>query len=243
MASAGRFGIVLFTILASLTLLSYAVGWAIGSPALVPVLNTLPGLAFMCAALRRGQTPRAIALMLGWAAVMGIGATLMSYLSPARTATLFLNGERYAAEMMLWVRTGIGEESSPARFVPSHAAHAAAFCALSLVSGSVLSMPMGAVLMNDMGHYVGALAAVSARPALTACLAWAPWSLVRITSFVVLGVVFGGPVLSRLGRFPFSLRVHVRWLALAAGGLFLDVVLKWLMAPAWSRLLRAAAGW
>jgi hypothetical protein len=238
-----RFEIVRFTVLASLTLFSYAIGWAIGAPAAVPILNTLPAFTFMYAALRRGQTSHAIVLMLGWAAVMGIGATLVSYLDPARTAALFLNGERYAAEMMLWVRTGIGEESSPIRFVPSHAAHAAVFCALSLATGSVISMVMGAVLMNYMGHYVGRLAAVSARPALTACLAWAPWSLVRIASFVVLGVVLGGPLLSRLGRFPFRLRAHARWLALAAGGLFLDVVLKWLMAPAWSRLLRAVVGW
>ena len=232
-----------FTILASLTLLSYAAGWAIGVPAIVPVLNTLPALAFMYAALRRGRTSQAIVLMLLWAAVMGVAATLLSYLSPARTAALFLNGERYAAEMMLWVRTGLGEESSPARFLPSHAAHAAAFCALSRATGSMLSMPMGAVLMNSMGHYVGELAAVSARPALTACLAWAPWSLVRIVSYVLLGVVLGGPVLSRLGRFPFRLRAHARVLALAAGGLLLDVVLKWLMAPVWSRLLRVVVGW
>ena len=232
-----------FTILASLTLVSYAAGWAIGVPAIVPVLNTLPALAFMYAALRRGRTSQAIVLMLLWAAVMGVAATLLSYLSPARTAALFLNGERYAAEMMLWVRTGLGEESSPARFLPSHAAHAAAFCALSLATGSVLSMPMGAVLMNSMGHYVGELAAVSARPALTACLAWAPWSLVRIVSYVLLGVVLGGPVLSRLGRFPFRLRAHARVLALAAGGLLVDVVLKWLMAPVWSRLLRVVVGW
>jgi len=234
---------VRFTILASLTLVSYAAGWAIGVPAIVPVLNTLPALAFMYAALRRGRTSQAIVLMLLWAAVMGVAATLLSYLSPARTAALFLNGERYAAEMMPWVRTGLGEESSPARFIPSHAAHAAAFCALSLATGSMLSMPMGAVLMNYMGHYVGRLAAVSARPALAACLAWAPWSLVRIVSYVVLGVVLGGPVLSRLGRFPFRLRAHAQALALAAGGLLVDVVLKWLMAPVWSRLLRVVVGW
>jgi hypothetical protein len=232
-----------FAILAGLTVLSYAVGWAIGIPALVPVLNAVPAFAFMSAALRRERTSRAIALMLGWAVVMGVGATLMSYLSPARTARLFLNGESYRDEMMSWVRTGIGAESDPARFIPSYAAHAAAFSVLSLATGSMLSMPMGALLMNYMGHYVGTLAAVSARPALTACLAWAPWSLIRIASYVVLGVVMGGPVLSRLGRFPFRLRSHIGLLALAAAGLLVDVVLKWLMAPAWSRLLRGVVGW
>jgi hypothetical protein len=56
-----RFRVVRFAILASLTLLSYAAGWAIGVPAIVPVLNTLPALAFMyrhsAAARRRRPSP------------------------------------------------------------------------------------------------------------------------------------------------------------------------------------------
>jgi hypothetical protein len=94
-----------------------------------------------------------------------------------------------------------------------------------------------------MGHYVGALAASSARPLLTMVVAWSPWAVIRVTSFVAIGVILSGPVLSRIAR------VRVDWssarpLLLAAyGGLVIDVVLKALLAPAWQRLLLRVVGW
>ena len=42
-------------------------------------------------------------------------------------------------------------------------ARGAVFSGLALATGGVAAMPMGAVLMNYMGHYVGALAAVEPR--------------------------------------------------------------------------------
>ena len=63
-------------------------------------------------------------------------------------------------------------------------------------------MPMGAVLMNYMGHYVGTLAAAEPRVRpLTMMLAWHPWAVIRVISFVIIGVVLSAPLLSRLGRF------------------------------------------
>jgi hypothetical protein len=70
-----------------------------------------------------------------------------------------------------------------------------------------------------------------------------PWALIRIASFVTLGVVLAGPLLGRIFRFPYRLRDQARWMALAGGGLALDVVLKWALAPAWREMIRSAAGW
>jgi len=115
--------------------------------------------------------------------------------------------------------------------------------ALALASGSVLAMPMGAALMNYMGHYVGALAAASTHPAQAAALAWHPWAVIRIISFVVLGVVLSLPVLSRVLKFSVDWRRARRLLMFATAGLAADVLLKSLLAPAWQRLLLRAAGW
>jgi hypothetical protein len=104
-------------------------------------------------------------------------------------------------------------------------------------------MPMGALLMNYMGHYVGTLAAASRQPAMTLLLAWHPWAVIRVISFVVIGVVLSVPLLSRIGRF------HVDWIAArkllcwAGAGLVADIVLKALLAPAWQRLLLRSVGW
>lgn len=226
----------------ALTALSDAVALAIGVPALVPLLNTLAAFPFMYASLGRGQVAQAIARMLVWAAVLGASATILAYARPLQTARLFLHAPAYEREMLAWVLTGQGAESDPARFIPQHAADAAIFCGLSLTTGGAAAMPMGAALMNYMGHYVGALAARSPRPLPTAVLAWHPWALVRIASFVTLGVLLAGPLLSRIGRFPFQLRAHTRLFGAAAVGLILDVLLKWMLAPAWRRLLAGLLG-
>jgi hypothetical protein len=193
----------------------------------------------MIAALRRREVTRGIAWMLVWAAAMAVCSTLLSYGAPDLTDTLFINGAAYRREMFAWVWTGVGRESDPSRFIPNHLFHAAVFCALSIATGSVLSMPMGALLMNYMGHYVGALAATSRQPAVTMILGWVPWAIVRIVSFVALGVVLGGPVLSRVARFEFKLRDHQRIIALACIGLVVDIVMKALLAPVWQRWLKA----
>jgi hypothetical protein len=225
------------------TLLSYGIAWLIGVPVLVPILNTIASFPFMVLALRRGDVRLAVVRMLLWALTMGIVATLLSYARPAQTEALFLRGEAYRTEMFAWVMTGRGAESSPAQFLPQHARDAAVFAALALATGGALAMPMGAALMNYMGHYVGTLAAASRHPALTMVLAWHPWAVIRVISFVILGVVLSTPLLSKLFRF------RVQWVTMrplliaACVGLVIDVVMKALLAPAWQRLLLRVVGW
>ena len=225
------------------TLFSYAIGWAIGIPALVPALNTLASYPFMVLALKRGDLRLAVGRMLLWALTMGVAATALSYARPAETGRLFIRAQAYRAEMFEWVRTGRGPESTPSQFLPQHAGHAALFSTLTLASGGVLGMPMGAVLMNYMGHYVGTLAESSVHPARTVLLAWHPWAVIRVISFVVIGVVLSAPVLSRVGRFRVDRIAARRLLTWAAAGLLLDAALKAMLAPTWQRLLIRSAGW
>jgi hypothetical protein len=225
------------------TLLSYAVGWAIGVPVLIPVLNTLASFPFMVLALKRGDLQLALARMLIWALTMGAAATMMSYVRPAQTDALFLRGESYRAEMFSWVLTGQGAESTPSQFIPQQAGHAVLFSGLALATGGVAAMPMGAILMNYMGHYVGTLAAASRRPLLTVVLGWHPWAVIRVISFVVIGVVLSAPLLSRMGSFRVDRRAARTLLLVAVAGLAADIILKTLLAPAWQRLLLSVVGW
>ena len=225
------------------TALSYGVASMVGVPVLVPVLNTLPAFPFMIGALRRGRVDQAVVRMLIWAAALGISATIASYVSPPAMARLFLHGEAYRKEMFLFVMTGQGTEGNIRAFLPQHLLHAVAFCGLALASGSLLAMPLGAALMNYMAFYVGALGAASLRPISAMALAWVPWALIRIVSFVTLGVLLGGPVLGRLFHFQYHLRDQRRWLAWAFAGLAADILLKWALASWWRGLIRAATGW
>ena len=225
------------------TLVSYAAGWSIGLPVLVPILNTLASYPFMIAALRRGELRLAVARMLIWALTMGVAATALSFARPAETGQLFIRAQAYRAEMFEWVLTGRGAESTPSAFIPQHLGHAALFSTLTLATGGALGMPMGAVLMNYMGHYVGTLAETSAHPARTVLLAWHPWAVIRVISFVVIGVVLSAPLLSRIGKFRVDWMTGRRLLAWASAGLVLDILLKALLAPTWQRLLLRSAGW
>ena len=104
-------------------------------------------------------------------------------------------------------------------------------------------MPLGAMLMNYMAYYVGALGAASVHPWKAMALAWAPWAIIRIAGFVTLGVVLGGPVLARTLGFEYRLRAQLRWIGLAGAALLADVGMKWALAPIWREMIRNAAGW
>jgi hypothetical protein len=225
------------------TALSYAAAWVLDIPILVPILNTAASFPFMLLALKRGDVRLAVARMLLWAWTLAVCATLLSYARPAESESLFLRSEAYRTEMFRWVLTGRGPESTPAQFIPQQAGQALLFSGLALMTGGAAAMPAGALLMNYMGHYVGALAAASRRPALTMLLAWHPWAVIRVISFVTLGVVLSVPVLARLGRFDIDSLAARRLLVLASAGLIVDIALKWLAAPAWQRMLLRAVGW
>lgn len=225
------------------TALSYLVAAVIGVPALVPILNVVPAFPFMVASLRRGRTGEAVGRMLIWAAALAVCATVFSYMDTAGAGRLFLRGETYRREMFEYLTTGYGREGDPGAFIPQHLAHAAVFSALALATGATLAMALGALLMNYMAYYVGALGASSTHPWQAMFLAWAPWALIRVVSFVTLGVVLGGPLLGRVLRFPYGLAGQTRWIALAAAGLALDIALKWALAPAWREMIRNAARW
>ena len=227
------------------TVVSYALGWLIGVPALVPILNAAVAWWLMAALLRRGEMRRAIAIMLVWALTMGVTSTVMAASGWSRRSDgsdLFLRSN-YRDEMIEWVKTGRGAESQPNVFVPRHLGYALVFSAAAIATAGLSAMPMGAVLMNQMGEYVGAMAGDSINPLASAVLGWHPWAVVRVIGFVIIGVVLSGPLLSRWSGTPFSLGAHRRWLQLAVGLIGLDLALKWALAPAWSRILRGIAGW
>ena len=216
------------------------VGFLIGSPALLPVLSAAPGYAAMYLSLRRGRRAAAAGLMLLWAAALGASATGAAYLFPERAAVVTLHGPAYWEEMRGWVETGQGTESEPAKFLPQHVLHTVLFAGLSLVTGSILSIVFGAALMNYMGYYVARVAALStAHPVLTAFLGWHPWSVIRVGSFVVIGVILAEPAFSRVQGIRRPIGASRRWLALAGAGLVVDLALKTLAAPYWPAILRS----
>jgi len=217
---------------------SLLLGFWIGVPWLVPILNAAPAHAVMSWCLLRGARRKAVGLMLWWALWMAIAATALIAADPwGNASAVVIHGADYAAEMQRWVATGIGCESTPSCFVPQQLFHAALFSVLALATASVAALTMGSILMNYMSFYVASVASASARPMLTAVLGWHPWAIVRIISFVILGVILAEPLLCRLGKRP-AMAGRLPWILVAVGGLAADILIKTLLAPTWSELLR-----
>ena len=221
------------------TAASYPIGLALGLPWLLPLLNCAPAWMLMTALLLRGERRAAVLAMLAWAAAMAACGVTAFALWPRPVDAVVIHGPAYRDEMFAWIRTGIGTESSPRRFLPQHATHLALFVATSLATASVLSIAMGAVLMNYMSFYVASLARAGAPAWAVVFLGWQPWALCRVAAFAILGAVLAEPVLFRLARRPHpGLRAARPYLLAAAAALLADVALKAALAPWWGAWLR-----
>ncbi|HEY3175633.1 MAG TPA: hypothetical protein VGK94_07720 [Candidatus Polarisedimenticolia bacterium] len=241
-ASSPRSFAGLLASLAAATVAASLAGLLLGIRWLTPILDALPAWIFMATALRRGSRARAIGLMLWWAFWLATTAVVFTILAPGQAERGIFNGAAYRDEMLAWISSGAGRESTPTLFIPQHLTHAATFCIVTLATGGALSLVMGAVMMNYMSFYVGALigqCAGSPAHSTAMLLAWNPWSMMRVVSFVILGVVLAEPLLSsRLGgEWPDPLGRR-RWIVIAIAGLVLDLLLKGALAPLWPSLLR-----
>ena len=228
--------LVLLVVLAAV--LSYPIGLALGVPWMLPILNAAPAYAAMVTLLRRAEPRRAVVVMLVWAAALALAGTFTFAVWPRSPGALILHGPEYRDEMFAWIRTGAGTEGSPRLFIPQHAIHLAAFVVLSLATASLLSITMGAVLMNYMGFYVASMARAGAPIWAVVLLGWQPWAIARVSAFSVLGVVLAQPLLGRLTKGLAPMRVSRPLVIAAAVLLLVDVVLKAMLAPTWGLALR-----
>lgn len=227
-------------LLAAATIALTFLGYHSRLPWLLPLLQVVPAYPFLVRDLKEGKIPLAVLRMLAWAVILAVTMGTLALHSPETGAASVLHGEAYRDEMIRWIRTGVGTESMPSRFLPQHLLHAAAFAALSLATGSLLSLVLGAVLMNYMSFYVGSLLSLARRPGIVLLCGWPPWSILRVTAFVILGVVLAGPLLRRVAGIPFRWADRRGWILAAAAGLVLDAALKAMLAPSWGRILRSA---
>jgi hypothetical protein len=228
-------------VLVVLTALSYPVALLIGSRWLLPLLNTLPAYVLMARRLHAGDRAGALRATLLWAVALAVCGTVTFSLWPHDVGPTVLNGERYRDEMFHWIRTGEGREGDIRRFLPQHVLHLAAFVTLSLASASVVSISMGAVLMNYMSYYVASLARAGVPLSTVVFLGWQPWAIARVAAFCALGTVLAEPLLSRVYRYRYEgLRAARPVILAASAGIVADWVLKALLAPHWGLWLRAA---
>jgi hypothetical protein len=97
---------------------------------------------------------------------------------------------------------------------------------------------MGAFLMNYMSYYVGSLIAASSDPLLATMMGWHPWSVIRVMSFVILGVILAEPTICKIAKRDYNYSEIRPFFWAAITGIALDLVIKALLAPWWGLMLR-----
>lgn len=208
---------------------------------MLPLLGAAAAYPFFAAELARGRPSKAVSLMLLWALFVSVAVILATLLFPTRAAGVVWKGTEYTAEMLGWIRTGIGPEGAPSLYLPQHAIHFAVFCAVCLLSAGLGGLVMGAALLNYMNFYVAELIREAANPTLAACLGWPPWAILRVCGFIFASVPLSALLLRRFRCW----RVHPktsywRYYLWGLGLVILDAILKAVLAPYWRRFLGGA---
>ncbi len=225
-------------------ILGTRIGWRLGNRFVLPAAQAALGaLAFVASWQAGGALAGALAVG-AWACGTSFAAITAFWHTPGRIGTHVLRASAYAASMRAWLSSGETLGASPGAIVRTHVRELAAYLAVALLTGNLLSLVMGAALLNFMNAwFVELLRAAHARRTVW-LLGWPCWSVARVLAYVALGSACAQPAASWLG-YP-APADDVQWLVeLGLFGVLLDVVLKSLLSGWYGRrlhetLLRAA---
>jgi hypothetical protein len=220
------------------TAASTALGFSLPTQALLPILNVLIPYPVMYSLLANEHRKRAFATMLFWALCMGLVSVWAVVHYPQQARHSIFYGEYYQEQMFHWIKTGVGAEGNPLQFIPQHLIHFIIFCVLSAISAGFLSLLMGAVLMNYMSFYVGSLIAASSDTFKAVLMGWHPWSIIRVASYVMLGVILAEPLICKITKRDYNYFEVRPYFWIAITGIAVDILMKALLAPTWGLMLR-----
>lgn len=214
-------------------------------PLLFAVVPVVPLAVVYVRAVAERRPGRAVLLALAWAAALSAATVAASAIAPDAAAHGIWRASAFRDEMLRWIATGIGPEGNWRLFLPRVLLEYAALLLVSALTGGVGGLLLGSLLLGYMNGYVGWVVAHAdphVAPVSAALLAWPPWSMVRVVSFVLAGTaaaLWGWPRLYDRG----AARAPVRPLLLASVAfLLLDIGLKAWLAPLWQHMLRLMLG-
>lgn len=208
----------------------------------VPAVMVLPFYPIFLTLVRRGAFGFAVITSLVWALACSLSTIPLVAGSGDEFAPVIWNAVAYRDDMFHWIETGVGQEGSPAQYIPEHARHFAGFVLLSLLSVGFAGLCLGAALLNYMNFYVGHLFANATDPAMLVLFSWPCYAIVRVVGFITAATGVTAFALRVVGRCNVRNRKIRIALWTGFGLVIVDAILKWLVAPMYREILGGAIG-
>ena len=210
---------------------------------LTPILGAAVAYPIFLQLVHRKQYGRTAVVMLLWAILQSLAVGIATIGFPETAAETILSGPRYATEMLHWIQTGEGAEGALRLFLPLRLRNYLIFCGLCCLSVSSTALLFGTWQLNYMNFYVAELVRASVHPWVAVLVGWPPWSVLRVTGFILTGIalaVVGLNGIARLRKQPVRQSFPTPYLWMGMGLVMADIVVKTALAPTWQQVLRYA---
>jgi len=218
-----------YVLIITLTPVLFGISIILGNRILFLLLCTIPAYGGYLLGLRNSIIS-AFAALLIWTFIQSSLVIFSSLRSTGKMAKLIFRSEIYSESMFRWIETGILPEGNSIQVIRTHLQQTLIYCALAFISGNLVSLIFGCMLLNYMNFYVSQLAARS-KSWKAFVFGWNPWSVVRVLAFLWLGVVLGAPVASYILKMNVEFRFI--WLIIGIIGVVIDLILKLTISDNW----------
>lgn len=218
-----------YVLIIALTPLFFALAVFFGNRVLFLLLCTIPAYTGYLYGLKNSLLS-AFAALLIWTLIQSSLVIFSSLRSAHKMAGLIFRSETYSKSMFRWIETGILPEGNSIQVIRTHLQQALIYCALAFITGNLISLIFGCMLLNYMNFYVAQLAARS-KSWKAFVFGWNPWSVVRVVAFLWLGTVLGIPVVSYIKKM--SIDFQFIWIIPGILGILVDLILKLTISKYW----------
>jgi hypothetical protein len=174
---------------------------------------------------------RGFLILFFWTLLLSVLVLFLSWREPERMERLIWRANEYSSGMFRWIETGELPEGSTSQVIYFHLKQTLIYCLLAALSANFFGLLLGSALLNYMNFYVSKLARNSLNSWKAFLMGWNPWSIIRVLSFLWLGMVVSSFSMQLLFAIPWrpSLGLVIPPLL----GIVLDVFLKITLSRRW----------
>jgi hypothetical protein len=205
--------------------------------AALPVLTAIAGyFPFVLAA--QSSFVKGFLLLLIWTIILSAIVLRLSWIDPEQMESIIWRAKEYTSSMFQWIETGTLPEGSAKQVLLFHLKQTFIYCVVALLTANFFSLILGSALLNYMNFYVARLARSSSHPTAMFFIGWNPWSVVRVLSFLYLGMSVSTLPL----MFLFAIPWRYSWSLFLPGvaGIVIDILCKIFLSERWRIKLKDA---